>query len=758
MTIKYLDSKRISALSGDFIGTSGWTTSNSSSIGISGNEITIQERNGDYDEVAYKSFTALGADASFTFRFPIKITTITQTGGTDSIRVVMGVSSASDIADSTARDEVGIIWRVTDTINKFYAFTADGTALTSHYSGTDFATTPSTTGGDGNGNYYVEISGSGGTYTFKLFSDSTYDTLIESESITDAGITGLQYYVFRTWELTTHSNQARATVTISDKPNSVQDNSILVEKDTGERFWSSGYGTGGAITKDSSVNTQTATSGSTLTASLTVASNFNRIIIISLTSYIDPALVPTGITFGSQAFTKLDSYGDTNGNGSVWYLVNPNVGTDTVTATWASSIGKRGFTAYSFYNVAQTNPLSGFTTATGTGNTATGSITPTTAGSAIFSSLSWILGYSVNARPVSTLDYEYYIYTGGKTGGSSYNLTPTISSSNAMNYTNIDDNGSTSTSAQYRIGMMEIKKGNATWTNPKANVGQIAQLSGSSSSNAYTASSEFYSIPTDTWASAFNIASGGRARAGSAGTPTHCYLLGGQDGSSYYNAVDRVAWADQTQNATTMAGTRAWSNTVSNAVSVCVGQGYYNGGYSNAIEEFTYPLMTYTSQGNVSATHLWGGSFGNSSHGFTINGNNTGIERYTYSDKSKTSSGFTASPTTTNSGGHTGNSTTGISINNTAGSGNARYDAYNISADTWTTASATSSTPYENGRASGSTKYNLYSTQTNTSVARSCEKYDYGTGTLSSFTSVATNLDGADQDSGASSNNTGVTS
>ena len=237
MTIKYLDSKRISALSGDFIGTSGWTTSNSSSIGISGNEITIQERNGDYDEVAYKSFTALGADASFTFRFPIKITTITQTGGTDSIRVVMGVSSASDIADSTARDEVGIIWRVTDTINKFYAFTADGTALTSHYSGTDFATTPSTTGGDGNGNYYVEISGSGGTYTFKLFSDSTYDTLIESESITDAGITGLQYYVFRTWELTTHSNQARATVTISDKPTSVQDNSILVEKDTGNRYW-----------------------------------------------------------------------------------------------------------------------------------------------------------------------------------------------------------------------------------------------------------------------------------------------------------------------------------------------------------------------------------------------------------------------------------------------------------------------------------------------------------------------------------------
>ena len=468
MTIKYLDSKRISALSGDFIGTSDWTTSNSSSIGISGNEITIQERNGDYDEVAYKSFTALGADASFTFRFPIKITTIDQTGGTDSIRVVMGVSSASDIADSTARDEVGIIWRITNSINKFYAFTADGTALTSHYSGTDFATTPSTTGGDGNGNYYVEISGSGGTYTFKLFSDPTYDTLIESESITDAGITGLQYYVFRTWELTTHSNQARATVTISDKPTNVQDNSILVEKDTGKRYWSSGYGTGGAITKDSSVNTQTATSGSTLTASLTVASNSNRVIILSLTSYISPALVPTGITFGSQSFTKLDEYGNTDGNGSIWYLVNPNVGTDTVTATWASSIGKRGFTAYSFYNVAQTNPLSGFTTATGTSNVATGSITPTATGSAIFSSISWLLGGSAGAHAVPDLDGEYYLYTGGKGGASSYNLTPTIGSANSMGYTSLDNNGGTSESSVYKIGMVEIKKGNSTWSRSEA--------------------------------------------------------------------------------------------------------------------------------------------------------------------------------------------------------------------------------------------------------------------------------------------------
>ena len=300
----------------------------------------------------------------------------------------------------------------------------------------------------------------------------------------------------------------------------------------------------------------------------------------------------------------------------------------------------------------------------------------------------------------------------------------------------------------------------AAWTYPPEGIdssGQIAQLSGSNAANSYTAASEFYTISTDTWDSAFNVSGGARARAGSAGSTEHAYLMGGQDGSGYFGTIDKVAWADKT-NTTISRSTRAWGGAVQNAVSVCVGQSYYYGSYQTGINEYTYGTMAETSQGNTSSSHAFGGSFGNSTYGFVINGQNTGIERYTYSDKSKTASGFTASPTTTNAGGHTGNSTTGISINNTAGSGNARYDAYNISADTWTTGSATSSTPYEAGRASGSSTWNLWSTQTNTSSARQCEKYNYSSGALSSFTSVATNLDGGDQDAGASSINTGVNS
>ena len=255
MTVEYKDSKRIVALStdiadtatfeDDFSGADNWTDSDSTIIGVNTTTdvLDFKEKDGDFDEVSYYGITALGTDANFTLRLKLNIGTITQTGNTDSVRTLIGISSNNDIPTTTARDEVGIIWRVTDTVNKFYAFTADGIALPN--SGTDFATTPSTTGGDGSGNYYVEIIGSSGTYTFKLYSDSSYATLIESETITDAGITGLDNIVIRSSTLTTTNNQARGYIddvkfydgATTNKPTNVQDNSLLVEKDTARRYW-----------------------------------------------------------------------------------------------------------------------------------------------------------------------------------------------------------------------------------------------------------------------------------------------------------------------------------------------------------------------------------------------------------------------------------------------------------------------------------------------------------------------------------------
>lgn len=213
----WLKLKEYSTFFDDFSGTDDWTDSNSSIIGVNtGTDVMdYQEADGDLDEVTYIDIGALGADAEFILRMKFNIAAFTQSGTSSSNRIIFGLSSANDIAAETTRDEVGVIWRLTGTgasINKFYAFTADGAALP--LSGTDFSTaTPSTTGGDGSGNYYLKITGDGaGNYTFSIYSDSSYSTLIESETIADAGITGLRYIVIRSVSFDTAGNTMSGTV------------------------------------------------------------------------------------------------------------------------------------------------------------------------------------------------------------------------------------------------------------------------------------------------------------------------------------------------------------------------------------------------------------------------------------------------------------------------------------------------------------------------------------------------------------------
>jgi hypothetical protein len=93
--------------------------------------------------------------------------------------------------------------RVSSTYNKFYAFTADGAQIP--YGGTDFSLTPATST-----DYYLEIIGNEGTYTFNIYSDE-YVTLTESESITDAGLV-LDKLVVRATTSATTNNQVQGTI------------------------------------------------------------------------------------------------------------------------------------------------------------------------------------------------------------------------------------------------------------------------------------------------------------------------------------------------------------------------------------------------------------------------------------------------------------------------------------------------------------------------------------------------------------------
>ena len=543
------------------------------------------------------------------------------------------------------------------------------------------------------------------------------------------------------------------------KPTNVQDNSIFVEKDTAKRFWFSEalaptYG-GNDITTDI---TWTQTIGSSTSDTFYILKDTGN-------DLMDIKAAGNCGTFANPSIGYA-TLGSTLSSSS--WIVRFKLVFNTVTAE--STGGKSFLTTFGVVDTAtdwqdsENGFIFRFIADSGSAQTQFGSVT---SGTVSTTSMSWTPAtnntiYVQIAYSSGTATANFYSDPEFLTGVGTANVTRSGTFS-GIRYPQIAFLQDTGGNGVMEIDMKDLKIYNeatsiadATWTNPLENVGQIAQLSGSDAANSYTAASEFYSIPTDTWGSVFNIASGGRGRGGSAGTPTHCYLLGGQDGSKYYNEVDRIAWADKTQNATTMSGTRAWGNTVSNAVSVCVGQSFYYGSYSNSIDEFTYPTMTSTSQGNTSANFAFSGAFGNSSFGFVAK--NATINKYTYSDKSNTNSSLATPPSPPNHAGHTGNSTVGMSINNSSASTNAKYDTYNIAANTWASNTVTSTTSYEDGRASGSTKYNLYSTQTNKSVARSCEKFNYGSGTLTSFTSVTTNLDGADGDAGASSNNTGVTS
>jgi len=217
------------------------------------------------------------------------------------------------------------------------------------------------------------------------------------------------------------------------------------------------------IAKDSQANDDTASSGTTLSVSLAVADNPNRA-LICCTSCYNPEPESTACTFGSQNFVKVGTALNppSNGRADMWVLVNPTVSTNDVQVTWGVTMGKRGMGCYCFYNVDQADPI-GVTDSAYSGSqqsTVTASITPTTEGSMIVDALSWILGGSYNARPVSTLtDGWYNIYSGGKTGASQYDLDPTIDSTNTMGWTSLDDNGSTLEAAWWATFMAEVKNG-----------------------------------------------------------------------------------------------------------------------------------------------------------------------------------------------------------------------------------------------------------------------------------------------------------
>ena len=111
------------------------------------------------------------------------------------------------------------------------------------------------------------------------------------------------------------------------------------------------------------------TSSTTLSWSHTVNSGDNRLLIVTFHAFGGPSSV-SSVTYGGQSLTKVsDAYESSRSVlSSMWYLINPNVGTNTITVNYSSTTNTCAGSSMSLFGVKQISPLYSYqsTTATNT--------------------------------------------------------------------------------------------------------------------------------------------------------------------------------------------------------------------------------------------------------------------------------------------------------------------------------------------------------------------------------------------------------
>ena len=258
MTIKYLDSKRLSGLSSDaptyetdFTTNTGWTaTGTDVAVDSTTNDrldFNIPNTASQTDAITY-DLTSV-SDSAWILRFKLVMDSYSQNTTAHAKKLLIGLSSAPHSTDvDSAQDAIGILFGSWDNgTHKIRSRDSDGGSWMGG-SGTDFseAFTDDEV-------YYVEIKRTSTTaYTVSLYSDSSYSTLIEAESETMAStIAGLRYLKVGI-DTTTGTPSGTFTGYIDDvkfyngvttpsiKPTNVQDNSIYIETDTDKRYWFDG--------------------------------------------------------------------------------------------------------------------------------------------------------------------------------------------------------------------------------------------------------------------------------------------------------------------------------------------------------------------------------------------------------------------------------------------------------------------------------------------------------------------------------------
>ena len=142
-----------------------------------------------------------------------------------------------------------------------------------------------------------------------------------------------------------------------------------------------------------------------ITWSHVVGSGTNRFMVIGISIRTEPVSV-SSVTVGGQSATFLRSDGGTEVRGEVWYLINPDSGSKTVTVT-LSATSKASGGSVSYTGVAQTSPIDNHRGDLYSGTSPSVSLTTTMDNDWIFSNLA-ISGTATVVTHGSGQVHRYY--------------------------------------------------------------------------------------------------------------------------------------------------------------------------------------------------------------------------------------------------------------------------------------------------------------------------------------------------------------
>jgi len=253
MTIEYKDSKRIVALSSDvlntptysddFTGTDDWADQGS---GVGVNTTTDRlEFNSWTDNTTNNSSTLdLGStlsDTKWTIRFRLHWTGFSNT--TDWTAPAIGMFSASSATGGNSAQDMLFYWSIANGATKrAYLSSADNSTISGTDHNLNLSWVLDTT-------YYVQLERDGASFSATVWTGSYNGTEVASGTDTIGGtVSGLQYFgvkspvtnrggSFSGWLDDLKIYDGILPTSLTNKPTDVQDNSLLVEKDTARRYW-----------------------------------------------------------------------------------------------------------------------------------------------------------------------------------------------------------------------------------------------------------------------------------------------------------------------------------------------------------------------------------------------------------------------------------------------------------------------------------------------------------------------------------------